>query len=228
MSIIQNITINRHKSKTYNKVMNTASLLSTDCDWNSLHHLHCLRYLTPCFILSSILSLFLLLSLHQSQRQWKRWRAQTKSTAALSPNTTALQTLEGKILNCWLSRQSPVRTNSHPCVCFVFNMDTLKSIISFISKVNCLRRMKAPNTDGIWLPNSINQFSLLATMFLTATILLTLWLFQESVVRPSLRTCGSLQRNLCTWRVRWNMSLSGTPSSSLGHLCKITANRRQY
>lgn len=52
--------------------------------------------------------------------------------------------------------------------------------------------------------------------FYPATILLTCphCSFQESVVRPSLRTCGSLQRNLSTWRARWSMSPNGTPSSS--------------
>lgn len=48
---------------------------------------------------------------------------------------------------------------------------------------------------------------------------------QESVARPSSRTCGSHQRNPCTWRARWSMSPSGTPSSSSGHPCKTTANR---
>lgn len=48
---------------------------------------------------------------------------------------------------------------------------------------------------------------------------------QGSVVRPSSRTCGSRQRNPCTWRARWSMSPSGTPSSSWGRPCKTTANR---
>lgn len=48
---------------------------------------------------------------------------------------------------------------------------------------------------------------------------------QESVVRPSSRTCGSRRRNPCTSRARWSMSPSGTPSSSWGRPCKTTANR---
>lgn len=45
---------------------------------------------------------------------------------------------------------------------------------------------------------------------------------QVNVVRPSSRTCGSHQKSLSTSRARWNMSPSGTPSSSWGHPCKTT------
>lgn len=45
---------------------------------------------------------------------------------------------------------------------------------------------------------------------------------QESVARPSSRTCASLRRSLSTWRARWSMSPSGTRSSSWGHPCKTT------
>lgn len=68
------------------------------------------------------------------------------------------------------------------------------------------------------------SYSISRWKFPDCTIFVTIFLHdcsQESVVRPSLRTCGNLQRSLCTWKARWSMSPNGTPSSSWEHPCKL-------
>lgn len=90
----------------------TALFLHRVCDCNSLRRPHTFVPLLACAVNAHSASSGspCCSASVQSRRPWRRWRARTRSTAALSPSTTARPTPEGRISSCWRSRPSPVRT----------------------------------------------------------------------------------------------------------------------